>query len=72
MVVANEEKKGNPMQLVEALKKDGFAKDGKLEVLYENGILKVNGKELDSAATAPYRALLPSTPSAKLQLRTQQ
>ncbi|MFM9019937.1 MAG: V-type H(+)-translocating pyrophosphatase, partial [Sediminibacterium sp.] len=70
-VVAMEEKKGNPMQLMEALKKDGFATDGKLEVLYENGILKVNGKDLDSAATAPYRALLPSTPNAKLQLRTQ-
>ncbi|MFM7357575.1 MAG: sodium-translocating pyrophosphatase [Sediminibacterium sp.] len=70
-VVAMEEKKGNPMQLMEALKKDGFATNGKLEVLYENGILKVNGKDLDSAATAPYRALLPSTPSAKLQLRSQ-
>jgi len=71
-VVAIEEKKGNPMQLLEALKKDGYEKDGKLEVLFENGILKVNGKELDSAAIAPYKALLPTTPSAKLQLRTQQ
>ena len=71
-LVAIEEKKGNPMQLLEALKKDGYEKDGKLEVLFENGILKVNGKELDSAAIAPYKALLPTTPSAKLQLRTQQ
>ncbi|MFN9589078.1 MAG: sodium-translocating pyrophosphatase [Bacteroidota bacterium] len=71
-VVSVDEKKGNPMQLIEALKKGGYEKEGKLDVLYENGVLKVNGTALDSAATDPYRSLLPSSPSSKLELHTKQ
>jgi K(+)-stimulated pyrophosphate-energized sodium pump len=69
-VVAIEEKKGTPMQLLDALKKAGYEKDGKLEVIYENGVLSVNGTALDSAATAPYRSMLPAEKSAKLVLRS--
>ena len=71
-VVSVDEKKGNPMQLIEALKKGGYEKEGKLDVLYENGVLKVNGTALDSVATDPYRSLLPSSPSSKLELHTKQ
>ena len=69
-VVAIEEKKGTPMQLLDALKKAGYEKDGKLEVIYENGVLSVNGTALDSAATAPYRSMLPAEKTAKLVLRS--
>jgi K(+)-stimulated pyrophosphate-energized sodium pump len=69
-VVAIEEKKGTPKQLLDALKKAGYEKDGKLEVIYENGVLSVNGTALDSAATAPYRSMLPAEKSAKLVLRS--
>jgi hypothetical protein len=69
-VVAIEEKKGTPMQLLDALKKAGYEKDGKLEVIYENGVLSVNGTALDSAAAAPYRSMLPAEKSAKLVLRS--
>jgi K(+)-stimulated pyrophosphate-energized sodium pump len=68
-VVAMDEKKGNPMLLMETLKKDGYEKNGKLDVVYENGQLKVNGAVLDSSAAAPYRTMLPSSPSATLKLR---
>lgn len=71
-VVSVDEKKGNPMELIEALKKGGYEKEGKLDVLYENGVLKVNGTALDSVATDPYRSLLPSSPSSKLELHTKQ
>jgi branched-subunit amino acid aminotransferase/4-amino-4-deoxychorismate lyase len=47
-----------------------YEKDGKLEVIYENGVLSVNGTALDSAATAPYRSMLPAEKSAKLVLRS--
>lgn len=69
-VVAIEEKKGTPMQLLDALKKAGYEKDGKLEVMYENGVLSVNGTALDSVATAPYRSMLPAEKTAKLLLRS--
>ena len=51
--------------LRELLIKDGYVKDGQVEIGFENGVLTINGKTMDAATTAKYRDLLPKEQSTK-------
>jgi hypothetical protein len=54
---------------MDALTKDGFTKDGQVEIGFENGVLSINGKTMDAATTAKYRALLPKEQSVKFMFK---
>lgn len=44
--------------LIEAVKKDGLAKDGNLSIELKDGKLQINGKEVDAAAAEKYAPFL--------------
>lgn len=58
--------KDQSKQLIEELKKDGYVKDGMVDISFEKGVLTINGKTLDAAATAKYSDLLPKNQNIKL------
>jgi len=51
--------------LRESLIKDGYVKDGQVDISLDNGVLKINGNTMDAATTAKYSALLPKEQSTK-------
>jgi K(+)-stimulated pyrophosphate-energized sodium pump len=55
--------------LMEELTKDGFTKDGQVEISFEKGVLTINGKTMDAATTAKYSALLPKEQVTKFMFK---
>jgi K(+)-stimulated pyrophosphate-energized sodium pump len=55
--------------LMDALTQDGFTKDGQVEISFEKGVLTINGKTMDAATTAKYRALLPKEQVTKFMFK---
>lgn len=48
----------NLQSLIEAVKKDGLAKDGNLSIELKDGKLQINGKDVDSLKAASYASFL--------------
>jgi len=56
-------------QLSEALTKDGYVKDGQVEVIFNNGVLKINGNTMDAATTAKYSTFFQKEQSTKFTFK---
>ncbi len=62
---------GNDMKaLIEALKHDGLAKEGKLEIDFKEGKLTVNGTTFDSSTTAKYASFIGGKDNVNIKINS--